>query len=232
MSRASNAVIKSSAAQQVNPLFGSAKVQTASVAASTPEDPRDIEIERLRQQISELEESTPRHDAALKNAFDEGFAAGQDAAEAEFDDNREKALEVLSAGIDAATAELKASLARFEGYSLQAAGEALDVLIGDGGTFQQIVGQAIARQVTDLGKKAVLSITVSRSDFPDSREVAQLAPSLADIEAKIVVSNDMRAGRCDIKLMVGTAEIDVRKSWSDILKILSESVSDAIDAAS
>lgn len=232
MSRASNAVIKSAAAQQVSPLFGTARVQPSSVAASAPEDMRDIEIDQLRRQIVEMEESASAHETALKDAYDEGFTAGQDAAEAEFDDNREKALEALSAGIDAATAEFKASLARFEGYSLQAASEALSVLVGDGAAFQQIVSQAIERQVTELGKKAVLSITVSRSDFPDSREVAELVPSLAGVEAKIAVSSDLPGGRCDIKLMVGTAEIDVRKSWSDIMKILSEPESDANDAAS
>jgi hypothetical protein len=232
MSRVSNAVIKSASVRQVSPLFGAAKAQPAPVAASARDDPRDVEIERLRRQIAELKEGASAHEAALKDSFDEGFTAGQDAAEAEFDDNREKALAALSAGIEAATAELKASLARFEGYSLQAASEALDVLVGDGAAFQQIVSQAIARQVADLGKKAVLSITVSRSDFPDSREVAELSPTLADVEARIAVSNDLPAGRCDIKLMVGTAEIDVRKSWSDIVKILSEPESDASDAAS
>jgi flagellar biosynthesis/type III secretory pathway protein FliH len=231
MSRPSNAVIKSAAAQQLSPLFGAAKAQPVRVSPSAVEEPRDTEGQRLHRQIAELKESAAAHEAALKEAYDEGFAAGQEAAEAEFDDNREKALEALSAGIDTATAELKSSLARFEGYSLQATSEALEVLVGDGAAFQQIVSQAIARQVADLGKKAVLSITVSRSDFPDSREVAQLAPSLSDVEAKIAVSNDLPAGRCDIKLMVGTAEVDVRKSWSEIAKILSEPESDASDAA-
>jgi flagellar biosynthesis/type III secretory pathway protein FliH len=232
MSRTASVVIKSNAAQQVSPLFEALKAQPAPDAAKAADDPRDAEVRRLHQQIAELKESAAAHEAALKDVYDEGFAAGQDAAEAEFDDNREKALEALGAGIDSGAAALKASLARFESYALQAASEALGILVGDGAAFQQIVSQAITRQVANLGKKAVLSITVSRSDFPDSREVVQLSPSLADVEAKIAVSDDLPAGRCDFKLMIGTAEIDVRKSWSEIAKILSEPESDESDAAS
>jgi flagellar biosynthesis/type III secretory pathway protein FliH len=232
MTRNSDNVIKSAGADQISPFFSVQKKQPSSDIASSPDDPRDTEIVRLQTMISEFEAQTSLQKAAQKKAYEEGFAAGKDAAEAEFDDNREQALQTLAAGITLATEYFKSALARFDTYAVQVAHEALSAMMGDAISFQHIVGKAIDHHVTILGKKAILSIIVSRSDFPDSREVVQAEPGLSDVAAKISVSNDLPAGRCDIKLMLGMAEIDIQKSWSEITKILSEPCSDDSHAPS
>lgn len=223
-------VIKSSAALEISPLF--ARVERSNNAAATDCDiPEQRDADPLIAKIAELEAEIASHESVLKLAYDDGFAAGHDAGEADFIDARADALRLLSTGVDAANARLHVSLERLESFALQAAAQALEMLIGDRDAFRQVVGQAVVRQVDSLGKAAIISVVVSRSDFPDSRELLQVSPQLAGIEAKISLSDDLPAGRCDIKLMIGTAEIDINRTWSEISKILARGQGEASDVA-
>jgi flagellar biosynthesis/type III secretory pathway protein FliH len=215
-------VIKARSAGDINPVFGIGK--SAAVLAKTMpvDDPGQGEIERLEHRIGALEAEVAAQKALVKSAYDEGYAKGQDDAEAEFEDSREQALEALKAGLADADTMLKMTLERVEGHALRLAAEALEKLMGDGEAYRHILGSAIQRQVTQFGEAAILSISVSRSDFPDSREVLQAVPTLSTFDSRMSVSDDLAAGRCDIRLLVGAAEIDIKRTWAEIKQILAE----------
>jgi flagellar biosynthesis/type III secretory pathway protein FliH len=218
-------VIKSSDAGQINPLFAGGKRSVPQGAARASDAAALNEINRLKQSAEAYETLVVSHEAALKQAYDEGHSAGYNTAELDIEDSRKNALERLSAGIEIANADLHTSLARFENYALQAAAQALETLIDAPDLYTQIIGGMITRQVEELGKATIITITVSRSDFPDSRELMEIAPILSDVETKIALSDELPAGRCDIKLMVGTAEIDFRRTWQEILAVLADTQS-------
>jgi flagellar biosynthesis/type III secretory pathway protein FliH len=225
-------VIKSGVSAQIKPLFGTgaaAKPETEPVAV---EAGKRSQLDMLEDQIAALKAEIAGHEAALKKAHEEGYEAGQEAAEAEFEDSREQALEKLTEGVETANADLQLALQSFESHALQLAAQALDTLIGEDGMHRQILAAMIAKQVSALGKTGILAVTVSRSDFPDSRELLQAAPELSGIETKITVDDDLPAGRCDITLLMGNAEIDLNRSWAEISEILSGDLDDASDTAS
>jgi flagellar biosynthesis/type III secretory pathway protein FliH len=215
-------VIKARSAGDISPVFGLGQSEATPAAILPPDDPGQAEVERLERRIAALETEAAAHEALVKSAYDEGFAKGQDDAEADFEDSREQALEALKAGLADADVALKMTLERVEDHALRLAAEALEKLMGDGDSYRHILGSAIRQQVTQLGEAAVLSISVSRSDFPDSREILQAVPTLSAFESRMAVSDDLAAGRCDIRLLVGSAEIDIRRTWAEIQQILAE----------
>jgi flagellar biosynthesis/type III secretory pathway protein FliH len=180
-------VIKSSDAGQINPLFAGGKRSVPQGAARASDAAALNEINRLKQSAEAYETLVVSHEAALKQAYDEGHSAGYNTAELDIEDSRKNALERLSAGIEIANADLHTSLARFENYALQAAAQALETLIDAPDLYTQIIGGMITRQVEELGKATIITITVSRSDFPDSRELMEIAPILSDVETKIAL---------------------------------------------
>lgn len=232
MSGHSANVIKAGETSRISALFAHSEAEPIQNEHVEPDEPEQREADRLNAEIAALEAEIEGHKEALTAAYDEGFAAGRDAAEAEADDSRDKALELLRQGIEAAQDELKSALSVFESYALQVAAQALETLMGDTGGRRAIMAGAIARQAEALGKSAIVSIAVSRSDFPDSREVAQAVPALSDIETKIAVSDDLPPGRCDIQLKIGTAEIDIDRNWADISSILADTRDNGSDDAS
>jgi hypothetical protein len=66
----------------------------------------------------------------------------------------------------------------------------------------------------------LMTIAVSRGDFPDTREVAAIEGDLDQWRGKLVVQDEREAGTCEVKLTVGAVEIGVKRSWADMKDML------------
>lgn len=219
---ASQNVIKAGSSASVNSVFGGAQNRAMPAAAAQEVAGADDPAKHLNDRILELEANITEHDALVKKAFNDGFAKGREAAQEDFEDNRDRALEALNAGLADANAALKEALGTFEDHALSLAAEAMGKLAGDPDAFRQILSSAIRHQLAKLGEAAVLSVIVSRSDFPDSRELSQVNSGLSVFENRISVSDELPQGCCKIDLFVGTAEIDINRTWTQIRQILRE----------
>ena len=81
-------------------------------------DPFAEEIARLKTLVSAHEAERPKHDIALKKAFDDGVAEGRLEREAEFEEDQTAALKRLEQGLTMALSNLTSSLNNMEALSV------------------------------------------------------------------------------------------------------------------
>ncbi len=213
-------LIKAAKTASVRPLFDHVQSSTL-VDDHIASSPENDELNQLMAKLAERDLQIAEHETALAKAFAEGEDAGRSAAESEFEDSRAEALAALEKAMLAAGEDFSASLENFGQLAAQVALEALKILVDDKEAFSAILRSAIARQLSAIDAAAIVSVTISRSDFPDSREVLELETALSAPAGSLRLSDDMPAGNCRIALKVGTVELDLARSWSEISGILS-----------
>lgn len=221
MSAAPGSLIKSASALQLRTILESAADDADADLFVETEAPRRTLADELMETLALRDAEIVGHADALKKAYDEGEEAGRFAARDEFDDSRAEALSLLADGIAKASRVLADALKGFETLALQAAIQALQVLVDDVGDYRKLLAAAIAQQVSELESETIIAITVSRSDFPSSSELAELESQLGGPKRALKLSDEMDAGSCHIALKLGTIEFDMRRSWDEISAILS-----------
>jgi hypothetical protein len=202
---------------EVRPFFagpGGPPEQSASLTSAR--SPVDEVAERLAIREAQIAE----HSAALAAAYAEGEVAGRLAAEASFQEDRSLALKALNKALRDANTQLAEALKAFENLALLVAVEAIDKLTSNPETYTAMLVDAIGAQVRSAETNTVLTISVSRLDFPDTREIAALAGAVAVPEAQIKVCDDLDAGICRMDLNLGGIEIDMLRSRDEITALL------------
>lgn len=217
-----SSLIKAAKTASVRPLFDGIPSSMLVEDRSVP-PPENDELSQLMAKLAERDLQIAEHVEALAKAFAEGEDAGRSAAENDFEDSRAEALAALEKGMIAAREDFAASLEKFEQLAVQVALEALEILVDDKEAFSAILRSAISRQLSAIDAATIVSVTVSRSDFPDSRELSELEAALSAPASSLRLSDDLPVGNCRIALKVGTVELDLARSWREISGILSES---------
>lgn len=219
-------VVKSSAATGVRPIVALDIQARTLVAAPEPGEVGTTMADELAERLARCETEISGHAAALDKAFADGEEAGKVAAEDMFEERREKALSMLAQAFDDAREDYRDALTGFETLALKAALQALRVIIGDPESYREILEGLIRKQVAELNSGSVLTMTVSRSDFPDSRELVELESSLGAPTGSLKLSDEMESGRCKIDLKIGAIELDMIHSLAEIADVLAPVVSD------
>ena len=174
----------------------------------------------LTEQLALREVEIASHEAALAAAFENGKAAGLREAEAEFDESRQASLAALVEGLAAAREQLAEAFRSFDTAALSLAVEMVDKLVGDPSTYRDMLVQAIGSRLRALEETAILSVAVSRLDFPDTSEIA-LLPVAPD---KVLAREDLEEGECKIDLHLGGEELSLLGQWEDLKDRLSDGV--------
>jgi flagellar biosynthesis/type III secretory pathway protein FliH len=194
----------------------------ASSAPGANARPATTEGDRLRAALAErntkIEELTQKIDAA----YSEGQEAGRLAAELEIEDDRADSLARLQQTFDGAREDLANSLVNVESLALLVARQAIDKMFGQAEDRQQVVQELIQNQLRRMGSETAVKIDVSRSDFPDTREIAALAEALGVSAECLSVLDDLESGDCRLRLRLGTLEIGRDQQWSTICSALAE----------
>lgn len=178
-------------------------------------------IAELREALADRDGKIADHDDALAAAYAKGESAGRSMAEEEFEDSRAEALAALEAGLAAAREQFAEALSGLEALSIAVAVEAVEQLFGDAAKHREFMMQAITTQLDRLRDEAIVAISVSRSDFPDTREIAALAEAVGDHAGSLIARDDLATGECVIALRLGKVEMSSQRQWSDIKTALS-----------
>lgn len=221
-------VLKSAAAGMYLPLVSAKRAASSAMSAPSKESVAVVVADPLADKLALYEVAISQHAAALDKAYLDGEEAGKIAAEEMFDQSRKEALSMLEKAFSTALEDLKLALSGFEALSLQVALEALTVLTDNPETHHKILAATIKKQLSALEARGIVSVTVSRSDFPDSRELADLENSLGAPVNSLRLCEEMDAGNCRIALSIGSVEIDLKRSWHEIAETLSTSASDDV----
>lgn len=225
----SRGVVLKSAAKGVYRSLVSAR-HNASSAIPTPQEAPLPEVvsDPVAEKLALCEAAISQHTDELVKAYLDGEEAGKIAAEELFDQSRKEALVLLEETFLAARKDLKLALTGFEAFSLLVALEALTVLTDNPETHREILAATIKKQLSALDARSIISVTVSRSDFPDSRELAELETSLGAPTNSLRLCEEMESGNSRIALLIGAVEIDLKRSWREIAEMLSASESNDV----
>jgi flagellar biosynthesis/type III secretory pathway protein FliH len=203
--------------------LGIAVVASAASKQATPvhiENPLAAEIRRLLALLEEREAEIEGHADALTKALTEGEEAGRLAMEAEIDDDRAASLALLGEGIEVAKAKLSQVLENAESIALMVAQIALDKMFGEPEARKAAAADLIRHQFRQIGFDSFVAIEVSRADYPNTSEVAELAASISVASDRVNVSDDLEAGSCRMRLQLGTLEIGLDHQWKSIRALL------------
>lgn len=206
--------------QTVQPFLPKSQLDASAAKSLSPISAEPRIADALEAKLILYEAEIAQHKKALAESFAKGEVAGRIAAEADFEHDRTEALAALEKGLESATEALASALAGFEALALEAAHAALEMLVGDSPGYRELLTAAIVRQTKMLKEGTVLSVTVSRMDFPDSRETDALALSIGGALSSIQVAQELEAGQCIIQQKLGTVEFDFGHSWQLILATL------------
>ena len=196
----------------------------SALPASAPDarqtDPIAEEIGRLRALVEEKEAENAALSEAVDKARAEGEEAGRIAMELEFEDGRERALELLEAGIGMARESLDEFLVRAEILALEVARTALNKLFGQDDGREAAVVDLVRHQLSHIERQSLVAIEVSRLDFPDTREVAALAERMGVDAAMLAASDELNAGGCRMRMKLGTIDVGLDQQWVAIRELL------------
>lgn len=224
--RPTSGLIKAGAVASVRSFFDAEVTETSDNVHALAECSRTAE---LLEELAQCQAQIAEHKAALDKAFADGETAGREAAADLFEDNRQEALAKLSDAFGGALASLETQLSVFETLALEASLAALTQLVGDPEDYREILVRTVEQQVRLLGEHTIVSIAVSRLDFPDTSEPAQIAQRLGNAACRVQVSDKLPAGKCEVRLGLGSFEIDLRRSWQEIENVLSQKQSGTED---
>jgi flagellar biosynthesis/type III secretory pathway protein FliH len=191
--------------------------QEAATLLVSPDRPAEIELlGKLALRDAEIAD----HKNALAVAYAEGEASGRAAAEKAFKTDWEASVQVLKEGVTSAREALARALEGFETLALLVAIEAVDKLTGNPEHYRKMLTDSIAERARELKTAGIISITVSRSDFPNVHEIAALEALLGATGEKLHVSDDLYPGECRFALTLGKADVNLNRHWDKMKTLL------------
>lgn len=209
-------LIKSSQGAVVRPL---------GMALRPPVSPLEEECERLRQRVTALDGELGRRDATIAElraeiprAEEKAKAEGRELGFKDAQDRQEARLALLDAGIRQAQTRLSENMSSLERLAALLARECLDTVLGDPKHRASSVRKIIANQVAKIEKSSVLTIELSKADFPDDEALAALAEALRP--AALSASEAMAPGACRMTLRLGTIEVGLDRQWTSLRAVL------------
>lgn len=186
------------------------------------EDPLAAEARALRARLEEQRAQIAGHAAALEDARAEGEAAGRLAMERDFRESRDKALELLAAGITVAHDKLDDLVQRAELLGVLVARAAIAKLFGQDDAREAAVVDLAKHRLAQIERHMLVAIEVARADFPDTREVQELAARLGVDRVLLSVSDALAPGDCRMRCRLGTLDIGLNQQWGAIRELLDQ----------
>jgi flagellar biosynthesis/type III secretory pathway protein FliH len=180
----------------------------------------DLVVDQLLDKLAQRDAQIAELEANLSASFTKGEAAGRITAEDEFQDDRTAALEVLKQSLVQAGTDYQNAITSLEKLAMLVSIEAIEKMVGNSTRYRSVLRDLIAHQVKDIDASSLVAIEVSRSDFPDTREVAALEKAFSGYRERLAVLDTLAAGECRIKLTIGALEIGIDQQWGEIKTLL------------
>jgi flagellar biosynthesis/type III secretory pathway protein FliH len=214
-------LIKSDAAVKA----GVRRLSAARPAHHVAPSPAELEIASLRAQLESLSQQLQDGQAErrrLEDAAAQAFKEGETAGRQEADERRAAAMALLEDGIAKAASRFGDEMAGLEKLAVLVARESVGKVLGDPELHADHLARIIRIEVARLADGAVLHVAVARRDFPHEEDVARLAQLLDRPELKLRASDELKAGECEIKAMLGAIEVGVAQQWDRLSGLLGE----------
>ncbi|PXX35447.1 MULTISPECIES: hypothetical protein [Burkholderia] len=190
----------------------------ASDAPLASPDPRAAEIAELTARVAELEAACAALESAQQAAYLKGIDEGGRAADARAKRDDDARIDVLSRGLQDAHSELQVRFASLESLALDVARAALEQMFGAIECYPTLIAQTIRHHVAHMRAGTVLTVDVSRADFPDDDALLPIATAAPD--SVVTAHPHLPAGACRLGLTPGRAELDLPRQCGRLLAAL------------
>ncbi|MEJ0027188.1 MAG: hypothetical protein WDN01_14260 [Rhizomicrobium sp.] len=183
----------------------------------------DVERERLKRRLAELEGELRQRDGAIAElrrnvdgAERRGRIIGREEGLADAQDRQNERLEILAGAVSAARRELSDRLQAIESLAVSLAHDGLEIVFANAGERGELVADAIRAQVAKLDKDLVLTIEVSAEDFAS----AGLLAERLGVPAAMVTLAQAASGHCLIGLRLGRMDVGIDRQWGRLRELL------------
>ncbi|HYC68870.1 hypothetical protein [Brevundimonas sp.] len=173
-------------------------------------------LEAATSELAELRRQQAQTEAAITKARSEGYEAGLAEGDQIAQDRLGALEETLSQAAAAAVVAFTASLTRLEEASGELAAIALERIVGDVGSRQDLIVETVRRAVGTLSADAVVRIEVSNLDFPDLERLTAIAPEGCAVRAPA----ELPSGACRVRLKMGEVDLDLDGQVSRLQALL------------
>lgn len=188
------------------------------VPLTVPPDGRAAEIDALTARLAECEAKRAALEEERDGAYRRGVDDGSRAADASAKRDDAARVDALSRGVLDARASLEARFASLENLALDIAHIALERILGATEHYPALIAQTVRHHVAQMEASVVLTVDVSRTDFPDDNALRSIATAVP--EAIVTAHSHLPAGACRFGLAPGRAELDLPQQYERLMAAL------------
>lgn len=178
--------------------------------------------DRLSREIVQRAEAVERLREEVNLAYEKGLAEGREAGLAEGDKGTSESLRLVEAGIAEALARYTDEIAAMERLAALVARECLERIFGSADDRVDQLCRIIRHQIVGIEAQALIRVDVSQSDFSEDAELARLVAAIGRRDVEVRATDELGAGACQIKLMLGTLSVGIDQQWGRLRSILTE----------
>jgi flagellar biosynthesis/type III secretory pathway protein FliH len=201
-------------------------VRPAPLAAMPPQDE---ERERLCARIAQLETELSQRDLAnaglradIDAARESGRSEGRAVGLREAEDRQAQRIALLEENLRSARAKLDESFTALERLAILVAQECLDAILGDPEYRMEALRAIVAKQLSQIEKKALLAIELSSADFPNTASLAAIKGEVKPHKVSVSANSGIGAGGCRMTFRLGRMDVGIGQQWGTLRTLLSE----------
>lgn len=194
----------------------------------SPSAPCAAEVAGLAARVAELEATCAALESERQDAYRKGVDDGGHAAEARAKRDDGARIDALSRALQDARSALQARFASLESLAVDVARAALEQMFGMTERFPALIAQTIEHHIAHMQAGTVLTVDVSRADFPDDDALQPIAAAAPD--SVVIAHPHLPAGACRFGLAPGRAELDLPRQCGRLLAALDRALDPAPDS--
>jgi len=189
----------------------------------------DEERDSLLRRIARLEEELRQRDAeagdlrsAAAQAREDGVEQGYESGLVAAQDRQSERLALLEKSMIKAQANLAESLTSLSRLSALLAQDCVDIILGNAGDRADFIARIVGSQVAKIDHSMLVSVRVSRLDFPDDGEIAALMEQAGLSSVSVTAGDEMPSGSCVMTLRLGRISVGIDQQWPALRNLLDD----------
>jgi flagellar biosynthesis/type III secretory pathway protein FliH len=180
-----------------------------------------LRIAQLEDDLKRQKAETVNLNSEIERAREEGREQGYESGVIAAEDRQFERLGLLKKSMLLASDSVSLHLQSVGRLAPLLAQECLDIILGDAADRADLVARIVENQVSKLDAAMLVSIKLSRLDFPDDAALVQLAEQVGTNVA-VMACDDVAPGGCVMTLKLGQMDVGLDQQWPVLRAALSE----------
>ncbi len=189
----------------------------------------DEERDAMLRRIAGLEEKLRQRDveagelrAAAAKAHEEGMEQGYESGLSAAHDRQSERLALLEKSLTRAKDNLAESLKSLSRLSALLAQDCIDIILGKADDRAEFISRIIETQMAKIDRAMLLSVRLSRLDFPNDGDLATLTERIGSSSFAVATGGDLPSGACVMSLRLGNISVGIDQQWPVLRSLLDD----------